>query len=128
MIVWDHEDYIKEVTKQLEDKEVYMEVPNDSSALVSTIFKSLEKIRKCGDLSQDTLNYFLVNDPKFVRFYLLSKIYKRLHDVPGRPVISNCGFYTENISSFLDFHLQPLAQKVKSYIKDTNHFLKKSKN
>ena len=34
-----------------------------------------------------------------------------------------CGYYTENISSFLDYHLQPLAQKVKSYIKNTNHFL-----
>ena len=104
-----------------------MEVPNDSSALVSTIIKSLEKIRKRGDLSQDTRNYFLVKDPKFARFYLLPKIHKRLHDVPGRPVISKCGFYTENISSFLDFHLQPLAQKVKSYIKDTIHFLKKIK-
>ena len=127
VIVWDRKDYIKEATKQLEDKEVYMEVPNDSSALVSTIFKSLEKIRKRGDWSQDTLNYFLVKDPKFGRFYLLPKIHKRLHDVPGRPVISNCGFYTENISSFLDFHFQPLAQKVKSYIKDTDHFLKKIK-
>ena len=82
-----------------------MAVPNDSSALVSTIFKSLEKIKKRGDLSQDTLNYFLVKDPKFARFYLLPKIHKRLYDVPGRPVISCCGFYTENISSFLDFHL-----------------------
>ena len=78
-------------------------------------------------MSQDILNYFLVKDPKFVRFYLLPKVHKRLYDVPGRPVISNCGFYTENISSFLDFHLQPLAQKVKSYIKDTNHFLRKIK-
>ena len=29
------------------------------------------------------------------------------------------------LSSFLDFHLQPLAREVKSYIKDTNDFLKK---
>ena len=65
-------------------------------------------------------------DPKFARFCLLPKIHKRLHDVPGTPVISNCGFYTENISSFLDYHLQPLAQRVKSYIKDTNHFLNKT--
>ena len=127
VIVWDHEDYLKEASKQLEDKEVYLEVPNDSSALVSTILKFLEKIRKRGDLSQDTLNYFLVKDPKFARFYLLPKVHKRLYDVPVRPVISNCGFYTKNISSFLDFHLQPLAQKVKSYIKDTNHFLRKIK-
>ena len=66
-----------------------------------------------------------MKDPKFARFYLLPKIHKRLHNVPGRPVISNSGYYTENISSFLDHHLQPLAQVVKSYIKDTNEFLKK---
>ena len=66
-----------------------------------------------------------MKDPKFARFYLLPKIHKRLHNVPGRPVISNSGYYTENISSFLDHHLQPLAQAVKSYIKDTNEFLKK---
>ena len=58
---------------------------------------------------------------------MLPKIHKRLRNVSGRPVVLNCGFYTENISSFLDYHLQPLAQKVKSYIKDTNHFLNKIK-
>ena len=88
---------------------------------------ALEKIRIRGDLSNDTINYFLVKDPKFATFYLLHKIHKRLH-VPGRPVISNCGFYTENISSFLDHHLQPIAQKVNSFIKDTNHFLRKIKS
>ena len=71
--VWDREDYIKEASKQLEDKEIYIEVSNDSRALVSTIFMSLEKIRKRGNLSQDTLNYILVKDPKFARFYFLPK-------------------------------------------------------
>ena len=66
-----------------------------------------------------------MKDPIFARFYLLPKIHKRLHDVPGRPVISNCCYYTENITSFLDFHLQTLVRKVKSYIKDTTSFLKK---
>ena len=66
-----------------------------------------------------------MKDPKFARFYLLPKINKRLHNVPGRPVIPNSVYYTENISSFLDHQLQPLAQAVKSYIKDTNKFLKK---
>ena len=92
MIVWEREDYLKEASKQLEDKEVNLEVSNDSSALDRTIFKSLENIRKRGDLSQDTLNYFLVKHPKFARFYLLPKAHKRLYDVPGRTVISNCGF------------------------------------
>ena len=97
-------------------------VSDDSSVLANILMKALEKIRLRGDLPKDTLDYFLVKDPKFARFYLLPKIRKRLH-LPGRPVISNCGYYAENISSFLDYHLQPLAQKVKSYIKDTNHFL-----
>ena len=46
----------------------------------------------------------------------------------GRPVISNCGYCTEKISSTLDYQVQPLAQKVKSYNKDTNHFLIKLKS
>ena len=66
-----------------------------------------------------------MNKPKLGRFYLLPKIHKRLHNVPGRPVISNSGFFTENISG-LEYHLKPLSQKVKSFIKDTNDFLKKS--
>ena len=51
----------------------------------------------------------------------MPKVHKRLYDVPRRPVISNRGFYTKNIS-----FLQPLAQKVNSYIKETNHFLRKT--
>ncbi len=55
----------------------------------------------------------------------MPKIHKRLNSVPGRPVISNSGYFIENISEFLDHNLQPLAKKVYSYIKDTNHFLQK---
>ena len=43
-------------------------------------------------------------------------------------MILNCGYYTENISSFLDYHLQPLTQKIKSFIKDDSHFLCKLKS
>ena len=71
VIVWDHEDYLKEANKKLKDKEVYLEVQNDSSALMSTIFKSLERVRKRWDLSKDIFNFFLFKDPKFARFYLL---------------------------------------------------------
>ena len=66
-----------------------------------------------------------MKDPKFVRFYLLPKTHKRLHNVPGRPVITNSGHYAENISSFLDHDLQQLGQAVKYYIKDTKEFPKK---
>ena len=51
-----------------------------------------------------------------------------MHSVSGRRVIPNSGFYTGNISAFLDFHLKPIAAKVKSYIKDTKTFLWKLQN
>ena len=124
VVVWDREDYIKEAEKQLGDEQVYEEVSNDAAPLLKTINEVIAKTRKLGVLKRDTLDYF-IKESKFARFYLLPKIHKRLHNVPGRPVISNSGYYTENISSFLDHHLQPLAQAVKSYIKDTNEFLKK---
>ena len=84
--VWDREDYLKEAHRQLSGEEVYEEVTNDPSTLESTIFTAL-------------------------RSSFLPKIHKRLHNVPSRPIISNCGYFTEKISSFLDYHLQPLAKK-----------------
>ena len=68
VIVYDREDYQKQASKQLEDKEAYLEVPNDSSALVSTISRSLEKIGKRGDLLQNTLNYFLGGFTYYLKF------------------------------------------------------------
>ena len=62
---------------------MYKEVPNDPSILVNTIIKALEKIRLRGDLSNNTVKYFFVEDLKFARFYLLSKIHKCFHNVPG---------------------------------------------
>ena len=114
-----------EAGKQLSCKETYEEVSSDPSFLIKTIHHTLEKIRKRGDISGNISDYFNVENPKFGRFYLLPKIYKRMYGIPGRPVISNCGIYTENISAFLDHQLKSVAMEVKSYIKDTNDFLKK---
>ena len=125
-VVWDRDDYLREAKNQLNDKNVYEELTGNVEGPLKKIIKTvLKKIRYRRDISNSTLDYFLVNNPKLGRFYLLPKIHKRLQNVPGRPIISNSGYYTENISAFLEFHLKPLAQKVKSYIKYTNDFLRK---
>ena len=46
--------------------------------------------------------------------------HKRLENVPGRPIISNCKVPTEKASQFLDFHLKSIMQNGASYIKDLN--------
>ena len=84
VVVWDRENYIKKAEKQLEDSDVYEEVPDVPEPLISTIHRMIEKIRKREDLKKETIKYFEVKDPKFARFYMLPKIHKRLNNVPGR--------------------------------------------
>ena len=108
--------------KQLSCKETYEEVSSDPSFLIKTIHDTLEK---SGDISSNILDYFHMENLKFGRFYLLPKIDKRMCAIPGTPVISNCGFYAENISTFLYHQLKPIAIQVNPYIKDTHDFLKK---
>ena len=117
---------IAEARTQLKDKDVYQELKGNIEGPLEKIIKSiLRKLRDRKDISDETLDYFLVNNLRLGRFYLLPKIHKRLYYVPGRPVISDSGYYTENISAFLEYHPKPISQKVKSYLMDTNEFLRK---
>ena len=45
VVICDREDYLKEASKQIENKNVYEEVQNDPSTLINTIMHSLEKSR-----------------------------------------------------------------------------------
>ena len=49
-----------------------------------------------------------------------------MYDIPGRPVISNYGFYTENVFFLLDLQLKSIPMQVQSYMKDVTIFLKNS--
>ena len=63
-----------------------------------------QNLRSKGKMSDTRLKYFTYEDKKVSnlgKFYVLPKIHKRLHNVPGRPVILNCGTPTEKASEFL---------------------------
>ena len=57
---------------------------------------------------------------------LLPKIHKSLSEVPGRPVISNCGSLTEKVFEFLISELKPVLQEGRLYLKDSGDFIKRS--
>ena len=42
--------------------------------------------------------------------------------------LPTCGFHTERLSHFVDYHFQPLVHKLPSFVKDTNDFLNKLLN
>ena len=73
-----------------------------------------------GEITEKELKYFTYEYQKTTnlgKMYLLPKIHKRLSNVPGRPVISNCGTTTEKVSEFLDFQLKSVMQRVSHILK-----------
>ena len=56
VVVWDREDYLKEAEKQLGDSNVCEEVPDDPEPFISTMHKTIEKIRKREDLKKKLSN------------------------------------------------------------------------
>ena len=49
-------------------------------------------------------------------------------NVPGRPVVSNCGTPTERISEFVDYHINPIVKCLPSVLVDTSDFLRRLEN
>ena len=84
--------------------------------------------KKC--IWPEEYKYFLYSFKKVTnlrKLYFLPKINKRLYNIPGRPVICNCGTPTEEVSEYLDYHLKPIMRSAKSYIKETGDFVNKHK-
>ena len=89
----------------------------------------LSSLRRKGFITEKQLKYFTYEyKNEFGKLYVLPKIHKQLFDVPGRPVISNCGTSIEKCSEFLDHHLKKVIQKGWSYIKDSRDFIKEINN
>ena len=116
MVVWCRDDYSKEANKQLEDKTVYKDINFKETILSDLVYKSnriFESLYKSKFITVRELKYFSYDFKKAAHLgksYLLPKIHMRLYNVPGRPMISNCGTPTEKESEFLDFRLKSLMQ------------------
>ena len=125
IVVWDRNDYLREAEKQLEDPNVYRKVAFKDkilSQLVDCSNRFFKNLKMKGHITEKELKYFSYEFKKTCnlgKLYLLPKIHKSLENVPGRPVISNCGTPTEKVSEFLDHHPKPVMQGGNSYIKDS---------
>ena len=56
------------------------------------------------------------------RIYFSLKVHKNPMGI--RPIVSSVNYATENLSQFVDIWLQPIMQKLPSFIQDTSHFIK----
>ena len=119
IVVWDRLDYLAEAEKQLNDSKTYKEnqwSEKDQIKLVEKSKSMFEELKKKTVITEKEKNYFKFNFKKSTnvgKLYLLPKINNRLGNVPGHPVISNCGTPTEKVSEYLDRHLQPVMKERK---------------
>ena len=115
---------MKECELQLGNKSVYEEVKRDPLQSVTQRIRNtlLDMLRK-KEIDKNLFNYVLIKNPQLGRFYLLPKIHKRMTNVPGRPVISNNGTSTENISSYLHYQLKSLIPNVRHILEDARDFV-----
>ena len=97
VVVWDRYDYLVEAERLLSDTKVYRDVSNTEnilSKLLETNNRMFSSLKRRGFLKEKQMKYFTYKFKKATnigKLYVLPKIHKRLHNVPGKPVISNCG-------------------------------------
>ena len=108
VVVWDRTDYLLEAEKHLSDSSTYKEVKFGDKELLKLVEESNKMFKrllskKC--ILPEECKYFSYNFKKVTnlgKLYFLPKIHKRLYNVPGRPVISNCDTPTEKVLEYLD--------------------------
>lgn len=120
IVVQNKADYVKEGEEHLSDPEVYSKLQEDpTSELSEEINRFIKGITRRGLLQQQMADYLMldVENVRTQRAYFLKKLHK---NPPGiRPIISGCNGPTEKLSSLIDYFIQPLVQKTKSYIRDS---------
>ena len=90
-------DFLAEAEEQLSDSKTYKEVQWLEKGQIKLVEKSnsmFEDLKKKTVITEKEKNYFKFNFKKATnvgKLYLLPKIPKRLSNVLGCPVISNCG-------------------------------------
>lgn len=123
VVVRELKEYREEAYKQLSEMTVYEQVcENSLDQLCKEVDRKLIGLKETGIISEENSLYFKEKENGVGRLYHLPKIHKRLINVPGRPVVSNCGTPTERISEFVDFYLQPIVKTLPHVVKIPQNF------
>ena len=126
-VIWDVNNYVDECKRQLNNYNFYRKLDhNPIQDHVDLINNTLDEFKGNNELSPEILDGLKPLEPKTPRLYMLPKIHKE--ENPGRPVVSSVNCHTSKISKFVDYHIQPLANELPSYVKDTTDFINKIKD
>ena len=117
-------DYLREGYRQLNDSNFYTKLSADPTEEISAnITKVLTDMTNKSLISEKNFDHLNPTNLSEGRFYLLPKIHKK--GVPGRPICSSVNHPTSRISKLVDEHIKEYVPLTKSYIRDTQDFIKK---
>lgn len=120
VVILNLHEYLQEAHRQLEDRDTYTKLNEDlNPKITKEITNFVNSINN--KISTNLAKYIIPKNWRTPIFYLLPKIHKPGN--PGRPIVSAINAPTANMSEVVDNILKPLAQNVKSYLKDTTQFL-----
>ena len=94
VVLWDHEDYLAEGYKQLNDESIYGDVKHSNDKTLSdpieksnNFFKRFNRKKNISDKELKYFSYSFKNASCLGNIDLLPKIFKRLYNVPRSPAI-----------------------------------------
>ncbi|KAL2078819.1 hypothetical protein ACEWY4_026504 [Coilia grayii] len=134
VVIMDIQQYIWEAERQLNNPDHYIKLDKpiylDTIPQVQNILMSL---KEKGFLNQKQVHYLIGKDkPRPRYFYLLPKIHKapgswsRPYEIPpGRPIVSDCSSETYGTAEYVEYFLNPISTRHRSYLKDTYDFIQK---
>lgn len=126
IVIQDRDKYLRTGLEHLSDENTYEVVEEDYTlALAQHICQYVDYLTRVNIIDPETAGY-MKPDIKHVRtqrIYFLPKTHKKQNPIPVRPIVSGCNGPTKNISRFINYLINPIAQKVRSYIKDSKNFV-----
>ena len=120
VVIQNTTDYISEIDRQLSNTKFYKQLDHNSTQQHNVEVTNLLTEMLSVDEIDETCCIPMQPQP---RFYTRPKFHKATRPPPGRPILSANQCLTKCISEFVDFFLKPTIPHLKSYIKNTTHFL-----
>ena len=125
-VILSREIYIREAHRQLNNPKYYKKLDKDIWPENCKTFNSIICCLKDeGRINDKQVKYLAARSKSQTRkFYLLPKIHKAVNTwtdsntPPGRPIISDCGSESYNISEYIDSHLKPIANRHERFVKN----------
>ena len=131
-LVLQHRDHYQlEALRQLNDREFYKPLSAPIYLQTAALIKrTVNSMRHQGFINKRQQHFLSPpSNPRPRHFYTLPKIHKPTDKwtvpgviPPGRPIVSGCNSESANVEHFIDYHLQPIATSIPSFIRDSLHF------